>query len=521
MADERFVVGLEREAWRFGAEVVWLPTADEMSALDRYAVEIGATTERTLIEVAGREVARRVQHHFPTGPVTAVAGRGHNGADALVAVRTLAVWGREVRVVLAGDAPPEPDVLTGAGITPAPASDLPRLSAGAAVIVDGILGTGVTGPPREPQAALIRSINELGVPVLSVDGPSGADFSTGAVTGACIRADVTVSLGWPNFGLLRQPAREHCGLIEAVEIGFPPPPGPMRARAITGRWVAATLMPRAPDAHKGRAGYLVLVAGREGMAGAAVLSARSALRGGVGILKVVGDEANREILQKAVPGAIFVGWSDADAVREAVEWAGAVAVGPGLGRCDSTRELVTRVLDARGGRPVVLDADGLSSFTDHTDVLAERLGDRDVITPHPGELARLTRSSVDAIVADPVAAAMEAAARFGCVVLLKGAPSLVAETDQPLRVSTTGGPAVAAGGTGDVLTGLIAAYLAVGMRPADAAAAALFITGAAAARSVEPVGHLASDIPASIPGVRADVALPDPPTGPLIFASSL
>lgn len=521
MADQCVSESVARDAWRAGAEVVWLPTAAEMSALDRHAVDIGATTERTLIEAAGREVARRVQHHVPRGPVVAVAGRGHNGADALVAARTLAAWGREVRAVLASDEPPEPDVLAGYGITPAASSELPRLAAGASAILDGILGTGASGPPREPQAALIETINRLGIPVVAVDGPSGADFSTGEVPGVCIRADITVSLGWPNLGLLRQPARELCGLIEAVEIGFPRAPSPMGARAITGRWVASTLMPRAPDAHKGRAGYLTLVAGSVGMAGAALLGARAALRGGVGILKVVSDPRNRAILQEAAPGAIFVDWEDEDAVQDAVGWSGAVAIGPGLGLGADTRDLVLRVLDLRGGRPLVADADGLNAFANAPEDLAERLTSRDVITPHPGELARLTGVSVEAIVADPVVAARKAAAKFGCVVLLKGAPSLVAEDGHPLRVSTTGGPAVAAGGSGDVLTGLTAAYLAAGMRSADAVAAALFISGLAARRGPGPVGHVASDVPDAIPLARAELTHLEPPRGPLIFACGL
>lgn len=506
------------ETWRLGAGLVWLPTADEMEALDRHAVESGASTERALIEAAGREVARRVQEHFPVGPVVAVAGRGHNGADSLVALRTLKRWGREVRAVQAGAAP-QPDVLVGSGVELSPVSELERACAGAAVVLDGILGTGAKGPPREPLASVIGRIGELGVPVLAVDGPSGADFTTGEVPGACVRAAVTVCLGWPNLGLLRYPARAYCGRLEAVEIGFPPPASPMRARAITGRWVAETLIPRAPDSHKGRAGYLSLLAGREGMAGAAVLGARAALRGGAGILKVLGHPANREILQKTAPGAIFVGWDDPEAVSASVLWAGALAIGPGLGRDREARRLIDLVLQVRGGRPVVVDADGLSAYAGDPSGLAAALGGRDVITPHPGELASLIGAGVETIVSDPLAAAEDAAERFGCVVVLKGAPSLVAEKGQPLRVSTTGSAAVASGGTGDVLTGVIGAYLAAGMRAADAAGAALFITGLAARRSVDPVGHLASDVPDLIPFVRAEVSRLDPPSGPLIFVS--
>ena len=183
------------EALASGAETVWLPTADEMGNLDRVAVANGATTERTLIEAAGREVAHRVQAHWPVGSVVAVVGRGHNGADALVALRTLHAWGRDVRAVLASSTPPDPDVLIGWDISLETPDSLADACAGASVILDGILGTGVTGAPREPQASLIEQLNRIDVPVAAVDGPSGADFSTGAVAGACVRATLTVSLG--------------------------------------------------------------------------------------------------------------------------------------------------------------------------------------------------------------------------------------------------------------------------------------------------------------------------------------
>jgi NAD(P)H-hydrate epimerase len=505
--------------WHAGAETVWLPTADEMGALDHEAVTRGATTERTLIEAAGREVARRLQLHYPEGRIVAVAGRGHNGADALVALRTLRAWGREVVAVLSTPDPPEPDVLIGWDIPLHPSRELESAALGASVFLDGILGTGVTGAPRKPQAELIAAMNRSGVPIVAVDGPSGVDFTTGEVPGPCIRASVTVALGWPNLGLLRFPARSYCGRIEAVEIGFPPPSAPMGARAITGRWVADHLIPRAPDAHKGRAGYLLLLAGQAGMAGAAVLGSRAALRGGVGILKVLGDPANREILQKTCPGAIYVGWDDEDGITDAVEWTGALAIGPGLGRGGNRRALIERVLEAKEDRPAVVDADGLSVFEDDLGRLASLLGASDVVTPHPGELARLKGCDVDEVLDDPPAAARAAASELGCTVLLKGQPSWVAARGEPLRVSTTGGPEVASGGTGDVVTGLIGAYLAAGMPPADAAAAALWLTGVAAGMSVEPAGHLASDIPERLPDVRAALSSLDPPAGPLIFVS--
>lgn len=502
--------------WTQGAELVWLPTAEEMAGLDRDAVEAGHADERTLIEAAGREVARELQRRWPAGPVLGLVGSGHNGADALVALRTLAAWGREVRAVLGGGSPPEPDVRAGWELPLAGPESLAEAASGAVVAVDGLLGTGVRGAPREPQASLLTTLDALPLPVLAVDGPSGIDFTTGAVPGACVRAACTVALGWPKLGLLRHPGRGRCGEIVVVEIGFPPA-GAAGARAITGRWVRRLLPERPADAHKGDAGYLTLVAGQRGMAGASVLAARSATRGGAGIVRVVGDPANREIVQASVPEALFASWEDGEELAGALDWAHAVAMGPGLGRGPARSELVEEVLERRGERPLVLDADGLNVWEGRLDALADVLAPPAVLTPHPGELARLTGRSIAEILEDPPGHARETARRLGVPVLLKGAPSVLAPPDGPVRVSTTGGSVLATGGSGDVLTGLIGAYLAAGLGPLDAATSALFVSGLAAARSGRP-GSVSGDFPRAFPEVVAAVeALPEAAEGPLLF----
>ncbi len=486
------------------AREVWLPTASEIAALDRYAVDSGAIPERALIENAGREVARLVHEFWPEGPIVAAAGSGHNGADALVAARSLRAWGREVRAVRCGSRRPEPDVLAGWDF---PLLEPPELSAalrGATVAIDGIFGTGLSEAPREPQASMIEELNAADAAPASVDGPSGANFSTGEVPGACVRAALTVSLGWPKLGLMRFPARGLCGDLFAVEIGFPPPPEPPGARAITARWVRDEMLrPRGADAHKGDAGYLALVVGQKGMAGAAVLAARSAVRGGIGIVRVVSAPENREIVQAGVPEAVFVPWDDEDAVADAVSWADAVALGPGLGQGDARSRLIRGVLAAVPDKPVLLDADALNAWAGRPDELAVALGPNALLTPHPGEMARLLGSSTRDILADPPGAAREAAARFGATILLKGAPSWVAAADGPLRVSTALTAALATGGMGDVLSGLAGAYLAAGLTPSDAASAALMVSGIAALRAPAEVGHAASDVPERLAGARA------------------
>jgi len=257
------------------------------------------------------------------------------------------------------------------------------------------------------------------------------------------------------------------------------------------------------------------------MAGAAILAVRSAIRGGAGIVRAVSDPGNREILQSAAPGAVFTPWDDQVSVLETTTWSKSLAVGPGLGRGTGRRELVSAVLEAREDRPVVLDADGLSVWEGKIESLIDRLLPGDVLTPHPGELARLLGTDPQTIVANAPDFARDAARRFGCTVVLKGAPTLVAASEGPLRVATTGGNALAAGGTGDVLAGLIAALLAAGASGPDSAASALFISGLAAEVGGHSAGHAASDIPDRIPAVRRAIeSLPETAEGPVIFAGA-
>lgn len=483
---------------------MWLPTAAEMARLDEHATRSGAIPERALIENAGRAVARHLQARFPSGRVLALAGSGHNGADALVAGRTLGAWGRDVVFLRCGSRLPEPDVLRGWSLEVGEPDRLDTELARAEVVVDGILGTGLDTAPREPQASMIERANASDRPIVAVDGPSGVDFTTGAVPGAAIRAALTVTLGWPKLGLLRFPARARCGDLVSVEIGFPPPAPPPAARAITARWAGALWPRRSAAAHKGEAGYLAIVGGREGMAGAVVLAARSALRSGAGIVRVVSEPGNREILQSAVPSAVFVGWDDEGEVAEAVRWAHAVAVGPGLGTGPGRRELVAGVLAGRSG-PAVLDADGLNVWSADLEALAGMSGGGLLLTPHPGEMARLLDEEVSTVTGDPAPAALRLAREAGGVAVLKGAPTWVASPDGSLRVTTLLSPVFGSGGMGDVLTGVCGAALAAGLGAADAATAALGATGVAALLSHAEEGTSSADLPEWLPPARREM----------------
>lgn len=474
-----------------------------MAEIDRAAIEGGAIPERALIENAGRALALRIHERVPRGRVVVLAGSGHNGADALVAGRTLAAWGRAVGFVGCGGRLPRPDVLAGWNLSVEPATALERELAEAAVVVDGILGTGLRTAPRPAQARIIERVNEARAPVVAADGPSGVDFTTGRVPGAAIRADLTVTFGWPKIGLLRFPARERAGDLVCVEIGFPPPHPEPPARAVTAAWAAELLGDRSAAGHKGDAGYLAIVGGEAGMAGAVALAARAAIRAGIGIVRVVSDPCNREILQTSVPEAPFVDWSDADAVEGTLAWAGAVAVGPGLGSGPGRAALVRRLWE--GGPPLVIDADGLNvlAAAGADDAWRGSAADRPaLLTPHPGEMARLAASSVAAVREDPPAAARRLADATGATVLLKGAPTCVARPGGELRATTLASPAFASGGMGDVLTGVCGAYMAAGLDAADAATAALAVTALAVLGGGHDIGGSAADVPDALPAAR-------------------
>ncbi|MGK7312196.1 MAG: NAD(P)H-hydrate dehydratase [Candidatus Longimicrobiales bacterium M2_2A_002] len=495
----------------FGREHVALLTADEAAALDRRARE-GGIPERALMENAGRAAAQVIQRLYPTGPVLAVVGSGNNGGDAMVALRSLQHWGREVAYMPIGSSAPDPALAAGLELRRTPIDDAPQALAGAGVIIDGILGTGVTGAPREPAATIIGEMNGAGPPIVALDIPSGVDPTTGAIPGVAVDAAATILFGWPKTGALFQPGRQKCGRLLAVEIGFPPlRDDEYGAALITPDWARARLPYRPPDSHKNSVGRVVVAAGRKGMAGAAVVAGYSAMRAGAGYARIVSDETNRTIIQGRVPAALFVDRADPNAIREAIAQADAVLVGPAIGTGDAGRGLLTVVLDALDGRGVVLDADALT-------VLAEQ-GGLDAIdgpallTPHPGEMARLVDRSIAEIQADPMDAARSLAEAHGVTVLLKGAPSVVATPGAPVLVAATGSSDLATAAMGDQLGGLATAFLSAGATPAHAAGLALLYGGRAAelagrGRSLTPM-----DVADRMHDAFAGPGAAAPPTG--------
>ena len=493
----------------FGKLAVRAPTAVQASHFDHISIDRSGVPEPALMENAGRESALIVEHLFPEGAIVALVGSGNNGGDALVCLRALAAWGRSVAAVLVGERPRPDPVLHGWEVPtltvdreePGTAAELARVLAGASVVIDGLLGTGIRGAPRPKYAAVIEAANRAPGAVVALDTPSGVDGGNGHVPGSAVDADLTVAFGWPKLGTLLYPGRERSGRIVAVEIGFPPGGKGEWARLVTPGWASEVLPRRPAVTHKNAVGALAIVAG-SAMPGAAILAAKSAFRCGAGLVRVCASPAAREVILE-VPDAIFVDANDGGALRAAVERSDALALGPGLGTGDEARHQLEAALDARGERPAVVDADALTLLAGGAGGRpGERVGEGIVVTPHPGEMARLTaRSTVD-VQDDRVGIVREFAVSRGVVTVLKGTPSLVAEPGGGLLVSTHENPsALAVAGMGDVLTGAVASFLAQGVDPFSASGLALHVTGQAASHTGLGAALMPSDVVDAIPAV--------------------
>jgi ADP-dependent NAD(P)H-hydrate dehydratase / NAD(P)H-hydrate epimerase len=435
-----------------------LYTADEMKAAEQ-----GHDVE-TMMERAGRGVADAVLRRYPEARrVAAVCGKGANGGDGRIALRILGEAGRDVSEELDGSAD---------------------------VVIDALFGTGFRGEPRPDAAALIDAMNRSQVPVVAVDIPSGVDASTGEIAGPAVRADVTVTMHAPKVGLVVAPGRFHAGAVEVVDIGIEP--GETVHKLVTEEILQ--LVPRKRDpVTKYSAGSVLVVGGAPGMAGAACLVAEAAFRADAGYVAVAVHEASLPVVETRLLEPVKATLGRVD---ELAERAAAAAIGPGLGRGEEERALVGRLV-TQFEKPAVVDADALFEL-EPGEWPAPR-----VLTPHSGELGRLLGEGSDWVDAHRLEAVRRAADRFRCVVLLKGADTLVAAPGEELLVSDSGGPELATAGSGDVLTGIIAAFLAKGMDTRLAAAAGAFVHGRAAELAPQKAGLIASDVIEALPRALA------------------
>ncbi len=529
-------------------------TAKQMQKVDEETIA-HVVPGLELMERAGRGVARAILAGFananvPQGPRKAVifVGPGNNGGDGLVVARHLleAGWSCSIHL-LKPVAELTPDTtknhqrlveMKSAALRELDATrpDYPQRAredlADVSIVIDTLFGTGVSGAPRGRAAEMIAMMNSAGargIPVVSVDIPSGVDGNTGETPGDAVRAVQTVTIGAPKTGLLFYPGRAHVGSLAVIDIGFPDDIVAKHSDPLylldDGEAMLRTPQ-RAPDIHKFQAGTVLVIAGSDAYRGAALLTAEAALRGGCGMLYLAVPEgirsamvSLREAITVSLPqtkaGTIAPG-AAAAVLQPYLERADAIAIGPGLGRHDATDAFVREfVLSA--GKPVVVDADGLTAFAGNSSDF-KKTKTPIVITPHDGEMHRLTGEHPPMAALDRIKFARESAKKLGVTLLLKGAPALVASPTGDVWISGSGTNALATGGTGDVLTGLVASFLAqtVGalrrvapgpsadLQPAqvaDATCVACFLhgrSGELAARSRGVRGVIAGDLLAAL-----------------------
>ena len=510
-----------------------LATADDMRRADRRATEHYGVPSLLLMENAGRGAADALERVLgPIGGrrVVVVSGKGNNGGDGFVVARHLLGRGARVSAWLVGrakdvrgDARVNLEVLQRAGerVTEAPdwtgtAFDHLRTElAEADVIVDALLGTGVRGPATGAIAAAIEAINAAGAArrsVCALDLPSGLPSDGQAPAGPVVLAHVTVTLGLPKLGLVLQPGAVCAGRVEIADLGIPRAwlrEGIPTALLETAD-VRAALPLRPADAHKGSYGHLLVVAGSVGRTGAAVLACRGALRAGTGLVTCATPASQQPVVAAQVPepmteplpetAAQTISAKAVERIAELLTRMNAMALGPGVGLDPDTQAAVQTLV--RGAeRPMVVDADALTALSGRLGLCREAPAPR-LLTPHPGEAARLLGCSILEVQADRIGSARRLAADSGAVVALKGARTVVADPDGWVTINTTGNPGMATGGTGDVLTGIAGGLLAQGVEPVAALRVAVYLHGLAgdlAAATHGEAGLIAGDVVDALP----------------------
>jgi NAD(P)H-hydrate epimerase len=487
-----------------------------MRATDAWAIEQKGIPSLELMERAGEGLARVIGEHVPAGRIAVVCGKGNNGGDGLVAARLLRQAGREVDVLLVWpaqwlteDAQAMLARLPGPEPHPYEATHLARAHG----IVDALLGTGATGAPKDPVAGVIAEINAVRGKVIAADVPSGVDASTGEVPGEAIRAVATAAFHRAKPGLWIAPGKAHAGAVSVIDIGIPGgAPGDADAALVNGG-VLRDMPRRGAGSTKFTSGNVVVVGGSRGLTGAPCMAALAAMRAGAGYVTVAAPASLEISFTVRLLEAMLVGLPEEDgalspeALEPAVKAIGradAVVLGPGVGRTPGAQALV-RALAERVDVPLVLDADGLNALAGRLEDLRHRRWPT-VLTPHAGELGRLLEVDSREVAARRLHHATAAAGRSKALVVLKGDDTLVAAPAGRVAVSRGGAPALATAGTGDVLSGVIGAMLAKGLRAPHAACAGVYAhlrAGQIAAAPHGPDGVIASDVIAALPAALA------------------
>ena len=510
-----------------------LVTAKEMKALDVQAQNDYAMPGILLMDNAAQAVAEAV-HEALTAlegeRVVIFCGGGNNGGDGLGAARWLQSYGVSVRAFVVGaaldavqgDAALELAMFTKAGgrVEALSTEDdwvLAELAASKAdVLVDALLGTGFHGELEGDVLRACELLNKSEKYILAVDIPTGLNADNGAVCEQAVRADHTVTMALVKTGLLLYPGREYCGDIELADISMPVKlveDYQSDKYRLTDEIVRELLPLRKANAHKGDAGRVVICAGSPGYTGAAALASDAAVKAGAGLVSLYTPLSSRDVLAikltevmvhgllERMPG--ILGGGAASDVASSAEAADVLAIGPGLGTSESTQEAVRTILQ-KITTPVVIDADALTALAGHTEILAAMQAQK-VLTPHPGEMARLTGLEIAEIEADRINVAKKYAEQWQAIVVLKGAPTVIGCPNGTVYVNSTGNSSLATGGSGDVLTGIIAGLAAQEISLQEAAICGVYLHGLAAELTGIDIGLAAGELAALLPQAREQV----------------
>ena len=518
-------------------------TAAEMRNIDQNTIEGIGIPAIVLMETAGSEIVQRIVNYYPKAHRIGIfVGKGNNGGDGLVIARQLAHYGREVSIFLVSPQDSFTDeayinleisknlglhiqeILTAAfsdilGNNPPQKGGIHSKLSSCDLIVDAILGTGLRGDVRPHISNVINAINDLSIPILAVDLPSGLDADTGNPLGTCIQADRTVTIGLPKRGLLVHPGAKLSGELDVVDIGFPHQV--IEAQNITVTWVTKKkamkwLPERPPASYKGSYGRVLVVAGSTGMTGAAALASEAALRTGAGLVTLAIPESLNPILEEKLSEVMTLPLSETKAgsftissVSPILEYAeknkSVLAIGPGLSQHPETVEFIHQLIQENHHQElelrIVMDADALNALAQKKDLL-HLLNEKAVLTPHPGEMSRLIDIPIAKLEADRIRTSEEFANKYGVTLVLKGAPTITSDSNRSTWINSTGNAGMATAGMGDVLTGVIAGLVAQNISCEMAAPLGVYIHGLAGDIAAEQKGMhglIASDVLNALP----------------------
>ncbi len=507
-------------------------TAQEMKNIDRRAVKDFGIPGPVLMENAASSVMSEMEKYFGCLDgvrIGIICGKGNNGGDGLALARRLRIRGVTVRVALlapfsavSGEAKVNLSILRKMDVEiqqSASSGFITDFISWADILVDAILGVGLASPLKGVFAHTVNSINAAGKRVVSIDIPTGIDSDTGKILGVAIRTDLTVTMALLKRGLVLYPGADFAGTVRVADIGIP-------SEAVEREELSVSLLDRAsarmtvtrrkPDAHKGDYGHLMVIAGSPGKAGAAVMTAKSSLRTGAGLVSVATPNNLVPIIQSQIFEAMCIpaaesmegtlGIASEEELLRSVDAMSAVAIGPGLSTHFESAQLVRNIFP-RIRLPLVIDADGLNAFVGHRTLLKEAKAPV-ILTPHPGEMGRLLSLSAADVQKNRINIAARFAKEYNVVLVLKGAGTVIATPQGEIFINSSGNPGMATGGTGDVLTGMIGGFLAQGLPAMQAACLGVYLHGLAgdiAARELGEASLIAGDVIEKIPQAMKEI----------------